>query len=413
MERIRRIHILMDQGTHYARGVMLGILGPRNRPGRRMFLPAVLGSSELHIAAPEIRKLKPDGIIAHLNDPLVAEGLAQFRVPVVNTGNPFGRWPRVGVDDLAVGRMVAEQFVRQGFRNFAFMHFHGWGFSARRCAGFAAALAESGFACAEFSPPPGPRGIQGRRAVLPLPSESPAGRWVLSLPRPVGVMAASDGMGDLLIRICATQNIRVPEEVAIIGVDNDQIACGLCFPPLSSVELPLESIGARALAMLEDWIDGKRPPSEPVLLPPVKVVQRQSSDILMVDDPEVRAALHFIRQHAHEPFNVGDILRAVPVARRALEQRFARQLGRSLLAEIHRARVQLAKELLASTSLDMPAIAARVGFSMASTFCKVFRARAGMPPTQYRRLFHANPSADEALAGRRRSPRRTVRRRSR
>lgn len=387
VERVRHIQILMHHGLHYAREIILGILNHPHRPSQRVFSQSMVNNfDELRLAARAIREQKPDGIIVHLNDLRTAEALADFGVPVVNTGNAFGRWPRVGVDDVAIGRMIASQFLRQGFRNFAFVHLGQFEFSTQRQKGFAQALAEKGFSCAEFRYPAQPENTQ-RRSHPPSLMES-ATRWVLTLPRNVAIMTAVDGGGDLLTRICVAQQIKVPEEIAVIGVDNDEIVCGLCDPPLSSVELPLASIGTRAVDILEDWIDGKEPPSEPVLLPPVCLVPRQSSDVLMVDDPDVAATLRFIRLHAGEPIKVSDILNHVPVARRSLERRFSRRLGRGLLSEIRRVRIDMAKQLLATTSLDMPAIAQRTGFVLATTFCKVFRSQTSMSPTEYRRIFH-------------------------
>lgn len=211
-------------------------------------------------------------------------------------------------------------------------------------------------------------------------------RWVRGLPRPVGVFAANDAWGVQLIEVCRQANLRVPDDVALVGVDNDDLLCEMARPSLSSVAVPAEQVGFEAAALLDKLLAGETPAAGSALFPPVRVVARQSSDLLALDDAEVAAAVRLIRR-AGKPIQVADILREVAISRRALERRFAAVLGRGLGEEIRRVRVERARELLAGTELPMAAVAARAGYSGVTRLCVAFRKGTGYAPADYRRRF--------------------------
>src|SRR4029077_18917384 len=151
-----------------------------------------------------------------------------------------------------------------------------------------------------------------------------------ALPKPVGIFASNDVCGAQLSEVCHEAGLHMPEQVALVGVDNDDLFCELARPSLSSVAIPAERIGYEAAALLDRLLAGARPPRRPLLLPPVRLVARQSSDVVALDDADVAAALRVIRAHAHVPLRVADVLREVPVSRRALERRFRKALHRGL-----------------------------------------------------------------------------------
>jgi LacI family transcriptional regulator, galactose operon repressor len=186
----------------------------------------------------------------------------------------------------------------------------------------------------------------------------------------------------------------MPEQVALAGVDNDDLFCELARPPLSSVAIPAERIGYEAAALLDRLLAGARPPRQPLLLPPVRLVARQSSDVVALDDPNVAAALRVIRTNAHVALRVADIVRKVPISRRALERRFRQALHRGLGDEIRRVHVDRAKDLLAATDLPVAMVAERSGFCGSGHLCVVFRQDTGQTPTAYRRQVR-NPTGHE------------------
>jgi LacI family transcriptional regulator len=186
---------------------------------------------------------------------------------------------------------------------------------------------------------------------------------------------------------CQLADLRVPDDVAIVGVDDDDLLCELGRPSLSSVALPSEQIGAEAAALLERLLHGKPPPPGPILLPPREVVVRQSSDILAITDPDVAAAVRFIRNHGSRTIQVADVLEAVPVSRRGLEWWFRRIIRRGIWEEIRRVHLERGKTLLAGSELPMAEVARRAGFTDARQLSVVFRQETGLTPTAYRRQF--------------------------
>jgi LacI family transcriptional regulator len=178
--------------------------------------------------------------------------------------------------------------------------------------------------------------------------------------------------------------------VAIVGVDDDDLLCDLARPSLSSVALPGGRIGYEAAAMLERLMLGRRLKTARIELPPVRLVARQSSDILAIADPEVSQAMRYILAHAAEPIGVADVLRAVPVSRRSLERRFRRLLRRGIGEEIRRAHLERAKGLLVDSELPMSRVAARSGFTDSRQLSIVFRQETGLTPTGFRQRYRSH-----------------------
>jgi LacI family transcriptional regulator len=221
----------------------------------------------------------------------------------------------------------------------------------------------------------------------PLISPTEIRRWLTSLPRPLGLFAGCDMWGRTLLRFCTEFGLQVPDDVALIGVDDDEVICETAFPTLSSVRVPWRRVGLEAAHLLHQLLEGGPPPST-VRVPPTGVHARRSSDGIAVTDPDVAAALRFIHANAHRRVSVPEILRHVPVGRHTLQRGFRRVLGRTILAEVRRVRVAAARQLLVSTSLSVEEIASLSGFPSADKFGKAFRAETGVTPSAYR-LRHA------------------------
>lgn len=205
-------------------------------------------------------------------------------------------------------------------------------------------------------------------------------------PNSPGVFTCNDIIAFQTAEACRLSELRVPEDVAIVGADNDDVLCELARPALSSVAVASKAVGYQAAAMLDRLLDGA-PPPPPLLLPPLGVVTRQSSDLICLPDPPVAAAVCFIREHSHMHLCVEDVLRDVPVSRRSLERRFRKFLGHGLGEEIRRVHVQRAKELLANTGLPMAEVACQSGFSDGQQFSRVFHEETDLTPSAYRRQF--------------------------
>lgn len=336
-----------------------------------------------------IRETKADGLLVGLvdrNENLTAAvSSVRYTVGVCGQHSSSGLPGLVEVesDDAAVGRLGAQHFLQKGYQHFAFLSTHAvW--SHLRWSGFSQVLKDAGFEPELLvdQPPVDAAGkpIEGKRV------ENLMHR-IAAMPKPLAVMVCNDSRGRELLESCRDGGISVPDEVAILGVDNDDLDCELSHPPLSSIAIPWQRIGFEAATLLDRLMQGEalEPGIYPV--PPIGVVERQSTDTVAISDPEVSAAIRFIREHAHEPINVEAILRAVPAARRSLEKRFRALLGRSPLEEIRRVHVERAKQLLATTDLSMPDVAQASGFGGAAWFSKAFRDLVGEPPVSYRKRF--------------------------
>jgi LacI family transcriptional regulator len=329
----------------------------------------------------------PHGIIAHLDDAKVARAVLKLGRPVVDTACMLDglELPVVDVDHGAVGRLAAEYFIARRYRHFGY-----FGSGAARCArlrqaSFRETLKKIGgevLSCHIEYRPRLPSRASWKRVSAQVRS------WLKALPKPVAVLADHDVAAHDLADMCQLLDLRVPDDVAILGVDDDELECQLAFPPLSSVAIPAQRIGFEAARLLDRLLRGKRVVQNAVYLPPVRVVTRHSTSAFAVDEPMIAAALHYIQNHADAPLRVSTIAAALVVRRRVLERTFRTLLGRSVLAEIHRVRIEHVKELLATTDLRMSEVAAQAGLSTPQRMATLFRKITGLAPGQYRRQAH-------------------------
>ncbi|GAB4182389.1 MAG: hypothetical protein Fur0032_23440 [Terrimicrobiaceae bacterium] len=245
--------------------------------------------------------------------------------------------------------------------------------------GFTSRLAEAGQKC--FTQNFGD-GKWPAHSLDPLPE---IGDWLENLPKPCAVFAYADDHARRILGECERLGLSVPEEVAVLGCDNDEIECELAPLPISSVAFPLRRIGYQAASVLQHLMDGGEPPEGALRLLPTGIVTRRSTDIIAVKDMAVARAVRFISGHASEPIDVGDVVKACGASRRYLERRFNILLGRTPKQEIQRKRLSIARRLLAETLLPMPEVAEACGFSDAKMLSSVFRADAGVTPSEFRR----------------------------
>jgi LacI family transcriptional regulator len=308
------------------------------------------------------------------------------RVAVV-IGGQYRGIASVGVDDQAVGKCAAEHLLARNLKSFAAYGIGSPGFWCDRRRGFIATIEQAGFAvnvdAAALQPTDVPLREQDPQQNL----AEMAHRWLERLPKPVGILAGCDSWAEGLLFANRRYGLRVPDEVAVVGVDNDAFITELCFPPLSSVAIPWQKVGHEAALIMEQLVSGKKVNGEPILISPCAVRARRSSDILAVEEPDVAAALQYIRAHADRPIRPPDILRHVPVYRKKLERNFRRYVGSSITEEVRRAHVERAKHLLTATDLPMIEVADRSGFTSQAKFSVAFRRETGQTPSKYRRSF--------------------------
>ncbi len=375
-----RIALVFSYSLAYCRAILRGVTRYAQTKNDWAFTPIEPDAAGLRL----LREVRPAGLIAHVYSADLARALTALRRPTVNVCGvlPAARFPRVGLDDAAIGRAAAAHLLDRGLRHFAFVGHPDHAYSVAREAAFRAAVRRAGFKVDAYHEPGGfdPR---GRLWSL----DDALRRWVLALPKPVGLFTCNDVWGAQLSEACRRAGAAVPEDVAIVGVDNDDLLCELARPPLSSVAVPAEAIGHRAAALLDRLMVARRVPAptrRPILLPPAGVVARRSSDVLAIADPLVAETIRTIRQAAHRPLSAGEAADVLAVSRRSLERRFRRALGRGIAQEIRRVHVERAKTLLLSTDLPMSQIAAQAGFSDGKHLSVSFRHHTGTTPSAYR-----------------------------
>lgn len=356
--------------------------------------PVIPGDRALNVKS----KHCPDGLIVTANTRAFEESLKNWRRPAVNVSAVIEglRFPRVGVDNAKVGQMAAAHFLERGLEHTGFVGPPNQLFSNHRQIAFCEAVENAGATVdcfisrvkQEFDP-----------LGLHWDLEASVDGWLKKLPKPVGIFAPNDLWGIQVIRACRRAELRVPEDVAVLGVDNDGLYCEMTRPQLSSVIIPAEQIGYEAVAMLERLLGGELPPTEPLLLPPVGIKSRRSTEVLAIEDEQVVAAVRFIREWGHLPLHVEDILRQLPVGRRTLERRFRQFLGWGIAEEIQRTHLSLAQRLLAATDLSMQAVAIQSGFLDYRHMARVFRRYLDITPTAYRERMNWRRFAKTAAKG--------------
>ncbi|NLS97154.1 MAG: DNA-binding transcriptional regulator [Planctomycetaceae bacterium] len=330
---------------------------------------------------PWLNQWQGDGIIARIQNRPIADAVVGTGLPVVDVlglvpGLPV---PLVHVDDRAVARLGADHLLERGFRHFGFCAVEGANWSDARQAGFEAIVKQAGCDCSICRLPPDTRGLANWEAQQDLLTD-----WVRSLPRPVGVMVCNDPRGQLVLEAARRAGAAVPEQMAVIGVDNDEPLCEISYPPLSSVQPDHVRVGYEGAALLDRMMRGETAPQSPVYVPPAGLVTRLSTDVLAIDDPLVATAVRFIREYACDGIGIDDIVAHLPLSRSTLQRRFRRVLGRSVHDEILRIRLRRVQELLLDTELPLESVADKAGFAHRQYLGEVFKARTGYTLAQYR-----------------------------
>ena len=381
----RRVAVLVDFSRWYGRRILLGIA-----KYLREHHDWSVQSEEWRWtdAVPAwFQNWHGDGAIAWVETPEMAALMRKLKVPVVDVRGsaPGSRFPLVDSDNRAAAGLVVDHFRERGFRNYAYCGFVGANYSDLRSRFFEERLRQEGIACTVYQPPEISRNPQTleleKRGLL---FQEHLERWLMALPKPVGIMACNDIRGQQIMNACRRLNLAVPDTVAVVGVDNDEIFCELCDPPLTSVALNTLQIGYEATALLERIMDGGKSPEKPVRLPPLGIVTRRSSDVLAMSDRQLAAGTRFMREHAFQAININEVAKAAGMSRRVFERRFVAQVGRAPKAEILRLRLERVKDLLADTDWTLAQIAERTGFKYSEYLHTVFTQKVGMPPGRFR-----------------------------
>jgi LacI family transcriptional regulator len=379
-KRIPKVVLLIETSREYGRQLLRGIAKYSRLHGPWTFYREPGGLSEQR---PPLGKREVDGIMVR-GDSLSPEEVRQMGVPVIFASRARERIPGfscIMMNSVAVGRMGAEHLLERGFRHFGFCGFSDLPSTVRRRRAFVERIRQAGYRTRVCETPESLSISSWAR------ERDAIADWLRALPKPAGIMACHDYRGQHVLECCKVAGLHVPEEVAVIGAINDDIFCDLCDPPLSSIAFNIEKAGYEAAALLDKLMRGEKTSQRDIIIQPTHVVVRQSTDILAIDDKATAMAICFIRQHAKEPIQVSDVVEAADLSRRALEQRFRKTVGRSMLQEIRRLRVEQVARLLLETDMSVTQIASTLGFSDEKHISRPFRQEKGMSPLAFRRVY--------------------------
>jgi LacI family transcriptional regulator len=376
----RRVCLLIDTSTSWGSRLIKGVSRHAREVGDWLIHVEPWGRYE-RFRVPQ--GWEGHGIIARINHEALANDIELTGLPAINLSwHPFcgERTARCTIDPVASGQIAADYFASAGHKEFAFCGpLSQFGDGDAYVASYRDALKKKGYDCNVYQTPGGDqRSIPWGTHLASLVD------WLKQLPRPVAMLCWSAARGRQVTEACHYAGIRVPDEVSVLGGDHDDLMSDISSPPLSTIDQPAEQIGYEAARLLEGMMRGKPPRKRPLLFPPTRIIVRHSTDTLAIDDEIVRDALQLIRRRAHEGIHVSDVVRELAVARRALEQRFVRLVGRTPASEIRRVRIEASKQLLVETDRSIAQISRATGFGHQDLFSRVFRRSVGITPSQFR-----------------------------
>lgn len=322
-----------------------------------------------------------DGVICRANTPEIAASISP-KLPFIDLTDRHGDLglTHIWSDDFQIGKIAAEHFAERGYKSVAFCGFSEETWSELRRDGFQEAMKRIGVI---------PAVLETNWQELGEPEwendQKTLESWIENLPKPVGIFSCNDVRGQQLLTTCSRLGIAVPEEVAILGADDDSLVCELCWPPLSSVVPNPEAIGFMAAELLDGWMQGHPPKERIQTVGPIGISLRQSSDIVAIDDALVARAMWLIRDYACDGLSVQDLLNRLSVSRSALERRFRKVIHRTPQMEIRLAQLKRVKQLLLDTDLSLPRVAELTGFEHPEYLNVIFKRIEGITPGEYRR----------------------------
>ncbi len=368
MKQLPRIILLIPTRRSYERGILRGIAryaklqGPWAIYHPRDFYSERKRHEDLFH---QMASFEADGVIMweqfHQEDNAALLAMELPTIVCPYSDNPrLTHLPLLLPDDDQVGRIGAQYLINRGYDVFGFCGYSTMPWSQRRTDAFCCEVSETGFATHVYQPAPDktPQSSEHETSLLM--------NWLHGLPKPIGIM----------------------------GVDNDEIGCSLNTPALTSIALNTETCGYRAAQLLDEWIRTKKKPEQGISVLPTRVIGRQSTDVLHIEDPAVAQAIRFIRNSSARPVQVTDVLGVVCVSLRTLQQRFQKVLGRTINDEINRARMERVSQMLIQTDLPIKQIASDLGYSSPKHIARAFRNEKGMTLAEFRKKYGQKPDAD-------------------
>lgn len=328
-----------------------------------------------------------DGVIASIPNKEKANKLYFGDVPAViaheTDEKKLHNIPSIVCDNTEIGRLAANFFHERGFRNMAFFGFREFNWSVERQTKFIDANKQLNLETDIFLLP---------KKAFKQKSENEARviSWLKNLKTPAAILCANDDLGLYLIKRCKEVEIKVPNQIAILGIDNNEIDCNLTSPSLSSISYNSQKAGFQAAEILDQMMDGKAPQNYKILISPLNIINRMSTDFFAVPDTDILNAINFIKSNSRNLISVDDVARAVNISRRNLSRKFRDTLGRSISNEIKRAKTELICHMLTETDISVSTIAYKMGFNDATHISRFFKSQIKVSPIEYRNNYSIN-----------------------
>jgi LacI family transcriptional regulator len=380
---MHKIILLIDIGEEYGQNLMKGIVkyskeyGPWIFCRMPLFYRETIGMEGIVNFAKE---WEADGIIAQLYNEQDVKKILDAGIYLIaeDFKERFSYIPNITGGYFETGILGAEHFLQKGFKNFAFYGYKNIVWSRERSEGFESHLNSKGYKVYYFDRDTAPH----RELWYYKPSV--LSNWLQSLPKPIAIMACDDERGQHLTEACKHAKIKIPEEIAVLGVDNDKMTCNMSDPPLSSVDLDTEKGGYEAARLMDLMITKKIDKAYDVLVLPTQVITRQSTDITSASDRHIALALRYIHQNIDKMINVADVLKVVPLSRRTLEKRFMETTGTGVYKYIYNLQIQKFAQKLLETDKTISEIAVEAGFENSKNISRQFKQVKGCTPIEYR-----------------------------
>lgn len=364
----------------YVQGLLRGIAQYSNTDGPWFFYREP-GRHEGTL--PQLSPELADGIIAKIPNTVWARKKLPLSVPTILIGYKeiVVGMPQIFGDTEAIGKLAAEYFLNKGFRNLAFCGFDEFHWSRERGKSFKSFLKNKGYKVHLY------KNLKGAARKSWQLEQQDIAIWLKSLPKPVAILACNDDRGQHIMSAAKLAKIRVPDDIAILGVDNDKFVCGLTSPQLSSVVLGTERAGYEAAKLLSQMMKKKKLIDKSIMVTPTHIVTRQSTDILAVEDSDLSAAISYIQKHTDTDLSVDDVVNAGTISRRNLERKFKENFNRTIYDEIKNQRVTRIISMLLETDLTITQIGLALGFKDITHTGRFFKETTGLSPLAYRKKF--------------------------
>jgi LacI family transcriptional regulator len=378
---MKKIVLLIETSREFGRQLLSGIIRYSRINGPWSFYKEQIG---LVSNIPQLKNWNPDGII--MRDSMSKTELLKLKIPTIlalHDSTISKNLPVIKTDSYSISKLAAEHLLEKGLKKFAFFGFDNYEWSNQRKIHFEKFINDAGYDVIKYQSLNKNVGKDWGIEQLHVID------WIKTLPKPVGIMACNDDRGQHILEVCKLIGLGVPDDISVIGVDNDPMICEIGDPPLTSIALNVENAGYETARLLDNLIVGTEMQGQQIIVTPTNVVQRQSTDILAVNDPDLIEAIKFMKQNAKNRISVDKIVQATNVGRRTLERKFKKTIRKTILAELKHIRIGLISKMLVETNMQISEIVSSSNFSDIEHISRYFKKEKGVSLSQFRKLHKA------------------------